>query len=69
MGRRWPLTRVRPIWPGPTRRRGFIEGGIETQSGNEGDRTGHGLTEIEQVEGSVAAVGDHDDVSVGQPET
>ncbi len=50
---------------GPTRRSGFIECGIETQSGNEGDRTSHGLTEMEQVEGGVAAVGDRDDVSVG----
>ena len=52
---------------GLTRRSGCIERGVETQSGNEGDRMSHRLTEVEQVEGSIAAVGDHHDVSVGQP--
>ncbi len=56
-----------PHLAGPARRSGFIECGVETQSGNEGDRMSHRLTEVEQVEGSIAAVGDHHDVSVGQP--
>ena len=54
-----------PHLAGPARRSGFIECGVETQSGNEGDRMSHRLTEVEQVEGSIAAVGDHHDVSVG----
>ena len=58
-----------PHLTGLTRRSGCIERGVETQSGNEGDRTSHRLTEMEQVEGGIAAVGDHHDASVGQQAT
>ena len=40
-----------PHLAGPARRSGFIERGVETQSGNEGDRTSHGLTEVEAGRG------------------
>jgi len=36
--------------------RGRIEGGVQAQSGDEGDRLAQGLAAVEQVEDGVAAV-------------
>ena len=46
---------------------GFVERGVEPQSGDESDRLCQGLAEVEQVECGVAAVSHHDDGTVWKP--
>ncbi len=58
-----------PHLSGLSRWSGFVECGVQTQSGDKCDRASHGLTEMEQVKGSVAAVGDHYHRTVGYPAT
>ena len=53
---------ARALHPGPahparfTGRRGCVEGGIQAQPGDEGNRIAEGLTGMEQVQDSVAAI-------------
>ena len=46
---------------------GFVERGVQSQPGDEGDGLNHGLAEVEQIESGVAAVRHHNDGTVWQP--
>ncbi len=46
---------------------GFVERGVQPQSGDEGNGLGHRLAEVEQVECGVAAVRHHHDGTVRKP--
>ena len=46
---------------------GFVECGVEPQSGDEGNGLGHRLAEVEQVKCGVATVSHHDDGTVWKP--
>ena len=50
---------------GQSLRRRFVESCVESQPGDEGDRLCQGLAEVEQFEGGVTTVCDHDDASGG----
>ena len=50
---------------GQSRWRRFVECGVESQPGDEGDRLCQRLAEVEQFKGGVVAVCDHDDASGG----
>ena len=67
MGRRWPFRRGRPHLTGQSSRSGFVERGVQSQPGDEGDGLNHGLAEVEQIESGVAAVRHHHDGTVRKP--
>ena len=46
---------------------GFVERGVQSQPGDEGDGLSHGLAEVEQIESGVAAVRHHHDGTVRKP--
>ena len=46
---------------------GFVERGVQSQPGDEGNGLGHRLAEAEQVECGVTAVGNHHDGAVRKP--
>ena len=67
MGRRWLLRRRASHLSGQAGWSGFVELGVESQPGDEGYGLNHGLTEVEQSQGSVAAVRDHHYATVWKP--
>ena len=64
---------ARSLEPGPSQLarqpwgRGIIEGSIQPQAGDEGDRLSHRLAKMQQLEGGIAAVSQEHQGAVRQP--
>src|SRR5215207_6720898 len=65
LGSRSPLRRGLPIWTGASWRSRFVEGGIQTQAADEGDRIGELAAALEQFERCVSAIGYGHDLALG----
>ena len=66
-GTPWAFQRRAAVLTWLTRRRWRVEGGVQAQTGNEGDRLGQGLAAVEQVRHGVAVVAHQHQRALGQP--